>query len=132
MCPDQLADEFDFFRITDTKHNNRRVTGYPITPKSVFPASVIEKQTWIGTSGRVRIDQRSSESAVELRLGLCDVELMQGHLIVSPCEIERAFHHVETLIFIHLCQRGSAGFRHSQYQVDDHFPMGWNCDGSPQ
>src|SRR5438105_1848673 len=101
MRLDELAHEFNLFRISDAQKNQRRVAGNTIGPKRALTPTILEQNARGRATGGVGINDRPSQSGIKLRFGFGGVEMAQDHLTVGPSQIARAVGHAEMLIFFY-------------------------------
>ncbi len=127
-----MPDDFDFLRVADAQQHDGRVAGNAVAPKTILSAPVVEQHAVVCAARRIGINQRAREPAVELRLRLGDVELVQRHLAVRPSEIKDAVGHAGALIFFDVRERGFAVFGHAQNQVNDGGAKRRQRDRAPQ
>ena len=106
----ELAHQVDIGRIFNLQQHNRQIAGNGVSPETGLPAAVLDEDARVGAQRGIGVDDRAGKASIELRIGLCGIELAQQHLAMCPCQIEDAIRETPILVFFHQAQGGIAGF----------------------
>ena len=107
MGLDELAHQIDIGRIFDLQQHDRQIAGNGVAPETGLPAAVLDENARVGAQRGIGVDDRAGEASVELRVGLCGIDLPQDHLAVGPRQVEDPIRETPILVFLDQAQAAS-------------------------
>ena len=81
-------------------------------------AAIANQYARTGAQRRIGVNNRTGETAVELRIGFAGIELAQHHLAVCPGQLEHAIRETAIMIFLDQTQYRSPGIGDARDHID--------------
>src|SRR3989304_9674 len=75
-----------------------------VAPETGLPPAVVDDDARFGAQRRIGIDHRAGKVSIELRIGLCSIELSQEHLAMCPRQLKDTIRDTPVLVFLHKAQ----------------------------
>ena len=116
----QPPHEVDIVCIADLQQHDRQVARDRVAPQAGLPAPVPDEDAVLGAQRRIRVDDGTGETRIELCIGLGGIDLPQRHPAVRPCEVEHAVRQIPVLVLADERQRRIARVGHARCDVDGH------------
>jgi hypothetical protein len=114
----KLAHEIDVGRSADLKQHDRQVAGDGVTPQARLATAVLDEQGRIGAQRGIGVDDATRQPRIQLRVGLCSVDLAQHDLAVGPSQVENAVREMAVVIFVDQAQGRVAGVGDARDNID--------------
>ena len=102
-----------------------------MTPQPRLPSKIGIKYGGVGAQGRMRVNNRSRQTVVQLGVCFGGVDLSQQHLTVRPRKFKRPFFQVPVLVFVHQRFAGGSGFADAVNQVNGRRLVWFDADSVP-
>ncbi|HLA28544.1 MAG TPA: hypothetical protein VJZ49_11685 [Syntrophales bacterium] len=96
----ELTHQVNIGRIFNPKEQDRQIAGNGVAPETGLPAVILDDDARIGAQRSIGIDHRAGEMSVELRVGLCGIDLPQKDIAVCPRQIEDPIRETPILVFL--------------------------------
>ena len=88
---------------------------YPHRPDC--PRRFFLRMSRVGAQRGIGVNYRSGNASIELRVGLCGIDLPQEHLAVCPCQIEDAVCKTPVLVFLDKAHTDVPGFPDARHYI---------------